>query len=138
MSFYFPPWTNNVEPNQGNVRQWLDNLYSKFQPIEQSRWNQSNIDTLFYAGAQTFVNRFFNYSPTTSSNNYYFNICQQPINMVTGYQRQHRKTFSYVPTDGTDNQTTDQYTKLITHIANANGIHEQFSRACEQAAVTGM
>lgn len=57
MSFYYPPWNNALEPNQGNIRQWLDNLYSKFQPIEQSRWNQSNIDTLFYAGSQTFVNR---------------------------------------------------------------------------------
>lgn len=138
MSFYYPPWQNDIEPNQGNVRQWLDNLYSKFQPIEQSRWNQSNIDTLFYAGAQNFVNRYFNFSPTTSYNNYYFNLIQQPVNMITGYQRQHRKNFSYVPTEGSDDQTCDQYTKLITHIANANGIHEQFSRACEQSAVTGM
>lgn len=36
MSFYYPPWNNALEPNQGNVRQWLDNLYSKFQPIEQA------------------------------------------------------------------------------------------------------
>ena len=36
MSFYYPPWNNALEPNQGNVRTWLDNLYSKFQPIEQA------------------------------------------------------------------------------------------------------
>ena len=59
MSFYSPAWNNNLEPSQNNIRQFLDNLYTKFQPIEQSRWNQSNIDTLFYAGAQTFVNRHF-------------------------------------------------------------------------------
>jgi hypothetical protein len=58
--------------------------------------------------------------------------------MVTGYQRQHRKNFSYVPTEGSDPQATDQYTKLITHVANKNGIHEQFSRGCEQACITGM
>lgn len=138
MSFYYPPWNNASEPNQGNVRQWLDNLYSKFQPIEQSRWNQSNIDTLFYAGSQTFVNRYFNFSPTSSYNQYYFNIVQQPVNMITGYQRQHRKSVTYIPTEGADPQTTDQYTKLITHIANAEGIHEQFSRACELSAITGL
>src|SRR5665213_4503378 len=93
MSFCMPPWNNNIEPSQGNVRQWLDNLYSKFQPIEQSRWNQSNIDTLFYAGSQTFVNRYFNFSPTTSYQQYYFNLVQQPVNMITGYERQHRKGF---------------------------------------------
>ena len=58
--------------------------------------------------------------------------------MLTGYQRQHRKNFSYVPSEGSDAQTTDQYTKLITHVANTNHIHEQFSRACEQSAITGM
>lgn len=138
MTFYLPPWNNSLEPNQGNVRQYLDNLYSKFQPIEQSRWNQSNIDTLFYAGAQTFVNRYFNFAPTTSYQQYYFNMIQQPVNMITGYQRQHRKSINYVPTEGSDPDTTDQYTRLITHICNANGIHEQYSKACELAAVSGM
>lgn len=138
MSFYYPPWNNALEPNQGNVRQWLDNLYSKFQPIEQSRWNQSNIDTLFYAGSQTFVNRYFNFSPTTSYQQYYFNLIQQPVNMVTGYERQHRKNFSYVPTEGADPQTTDQYTRLITHVANVGAIHEQKSKAKELATISGM
>jgi hypothetical protein len=138
MAFYYPPWNNALEPSQGNVRQWLDNLYSKFQPIEQSRWNQSNIDTLFYAGSQTFVNRYFNFSPTTSYQQYYFNLCQQPINAVTGYERQHRKQWMYQASEGSDPQTADQYTKLISHVANAGALHEQKSKAKELAAVSGM
>lgn len=58
--------------------------------------------------------------------------------MVTGYQRQHRKSINYIPTEGADPQTTDQYTRLITHVSNANGINEQFSKACELATVSGM
>lgn len=137
MSFYYPTWNNALEPNQGNIRQWLANLY-KFQPIEQSRWNQSNIDTLFYAGSQTFVNRYFNFSPSTSYQQYYFNLVQQPVNMITGYQRQHRKSIIYQNIDGSDAQTTDQYTKLITSVANRGAIHQQFSKSCELAAVSGM
>lgn len=138
ISFYYPPWNNALEPNQGNVRQWLDNLYSKFQPIEQARWNQSNIDTLFYAGSQTFINRYFNFTPSFSYQNFYFNLIQQPVNMVTGYQRQHRKSINYIPSEGADPQTTDQYTRIITHVCNTEGINEQFSKACELAAVSGM
>jgi len=138
MSFYYPPWNNSLEPNQGNVRQWLDNLYSKFQPLEQSRWNQSNIDTLFYAGSQAYVNRYFNFSPSSSYQQYYFNIIQQPINMVTGYERQHRKSFMYQASEGADNQTTDQYTKLITNVSNMGAIHEQKSKAKELSAISGM
>jgi hypothetical protein len=138
VSFYYPPFNGAIEPNQGNVKQWLDNLYSKFQPIEQSRWNQSNIDTLFYAGAQTFVNRNFNTASTANSEQWYFNICQQPINMITGFERQHRKNFSYVPTEGADPKTTDQYTRLITTTSNQGSIHEQKSKAKELAAISGM
>lgn len=58
--------------------------------------------------------------------------------MVTGYQRQHRKSLNYIPTEGADPTTTDQYTRLMTHVCNAEGIHEQFSKACEQACITGM
>lgn len=138
MAFYYPPWNNALEPSQGNVRQWLDNLYSKFQPIEQSRWNQSNIDTLFYAGSQTFVNRYFNFAPTTSYQQYYFNLCQQPINMITGLERQHRKQWMYQATEGADPQTCDQYTKMIIHAANMGALHEQKSKAKELAAISGM
>lgn len=138
ITFYYPPWQNSAEPSQGNVKQWLDNLYTKFQPIEQSRWNQSNIDTLFYAGSQSYVNRYFNFSPTTSYQQYYFNLIQQPVNMLTGYERQHRKTFSYVPTEGGDADTTDQYTRLMTHISNQGNLHELRSKAKELSAVSGM
>jgi hypothetical protein len=138
LSFYYPPWNNNLEPNQGNVRAWLDNLYSKFQPIEQARWNQSNIDTLFYAGEQNFINRYFNFTPSFSHQNFYFNLLQQPINMVTGYQRQHRKSINYIASEGGDSQTTDQYTRIIDHAANVGGINEQFSKACELAAISGL
>lgn len=58
--------------------------------------------------------------------------------MITGYERQHRKQFAYVPCEGADPQTTDQYTKLITHVANAGCIHEQKSKGKELAAVAGM
>lgn len=58
--------------------------------------------------------------------------------MITGYQRQHRKGVTYVPIEGADPTTTDQYTRLMTHVANTEGIHEQFSKACELAAVSGM
>lgn len=58
--------------------------------------------------------------------------------MATGYERQHRKGFVYVPTEGADPSTTDQYTRLITHVANAGAIHEQKSKAKELSCVAGM
>ncbi len=120
------------------MRQWLDNLYSKFQPIEQSRWNQANIDTLFYAGNQSFINRNFSFNAGVSPQEYYFNLVQQPVNMVTGFQRQHRKSIVYQAADGADPQTTDEYTRMMMNVCQKEGIHESFSKSCELAAVAGM
>lgn len=107
-------------------------------PLEQTRWNQANIDTLFYAGNQSYINRNFTFNPGISAQQYYFNLCQQPVNMVTGYQRQHRKSIMYQATDGADPQTTDQYTRLIMNVCQKEGIHEQYSKSCELAAIAGM
>lgn len=138
MTFYPPAWENAIKPNQGNIRQWLDNLYSKFQPIEQSRWNQANIDSLFYAGAQTFINRYFGFAPTSQYTNFYFNLLQQPVNLITGLQRQNRKSIQYIPSESADAKTVDQYNKVINFTCNKEGIHEVFSKACEQACIQGM
>lgn len=58
--------------------------------------------------------------------------------MVTGYQRQHRREIKYIPHENSDPKTTDQYTRLIGNVCNQGSIHEQFSRACEQACITGL
>lgn len=57
--------------------------------------------------------------------------------MITGFQRQHRKSINYIPSEGADPQTTDQYTRLIMHTANVEGINEAYSKACELATVSG-
>ncbi len=58
--------------------------------------------------------------------------------MVTGYQRQHRKSIVYQAADGADPHTTDQYTRLIKNVCQKEGINEQYSKSCELAAVAGM
>lgn len=58
--------------------------------------------------------------------------------MVCGYQKQHRKSITYIPAEGGGSQTTDQYTKCVMHANNCRGILEKFSRACEESAISGM
>ena len=138
MSFYYPYGAGILEPTQGNVRQWLDSLWTKFNPIEQSRWNEANLDSLFYAGNYTAANNMYRSMNSQTFSNYYFNIIKQPCDFITGYQRQHRKGFLYIPTEGSDPQTTDQYTRLITHVANDSSIHEQYSKGTELSMHSGM
>lgn len=138
MPMYFPPWDTDTEPSESNIKIWMDNLYGKFEPLEQARWNQSNIDCLFYAGEQRFINSYFNFHPQNNFQNFHFNFLQQPINMVTGYQRQHRKSVSYIPVEGSKQDYADDLTKLVTYANNYNGILDKYSVACEQSAIAGM
>jgi hypothetical protein len=138
MPMYFPPWDTDTEPNSSNIKTWLDNLYGKFEPLEQARWNQSNIDTLFYAGEQRFINSYFNFNPSYNAQTFHFNILQQPINMVTGYQRQHRKSINYTPVEGSHQQSADDLTTIMMYANNYRGILEKFSRGCENSAVAGL
>ena len=84
------------------------------------------------------MNRYFNFAPTSSYQQFYFNLIQQPVNLITGYQRQHRKDPIYLPSEGADPKTTDQYTRIIKHVTHTEGINEQFSKACELSAISGM
>lgn len=138
MPMYFPPWDTDEEPNESNIKMWLDNLYGKFEPVEQARWQQANIDTLFYAGEQRFINSYFNFYPQFNYQQFHFNFIQQPINMVTGYQRQHRKSVNYLPIEGSDQQDADDLTKLVTYANSYRGILEKVSKAYELSAVSGL
>jgi hypothetical protein len=138
MSLYYPPFDSTVEPNQQNIRSWMENMYMRMSPYENARWNEANIDSLFYAGCQQYVNRYFGYNGQSQTAQLYFNLAQTPINMLSGYERQNRKGFMYQATEGGDDQTTDQYTKLITHEANVGGIHEAKSRAKELSMISGL
>lgn len=138
MPAYFPPFDTDTEPNESNIKIFMDNLYGKFEPLEQARWNQSNTDTLFYAGEQRFINSYFNFNPNYNSQNYFFNFLQQPINMVTGYQRQHRKSINYIPLDGPFQEEADDLTKLETYANTYRNRLEKFSQGCEQSCIAGM
>ena len=138
MPMYFPPWDTDVEPSESNIKMWMDNLYGKYEPLEQARWNQANIDTLFYAGEQRFINSYFNFYPNYNYQTFHFNLIQQPINMVTGYQRQHRKSINYIPIEGSHQQNADDLTKLVTYANSYRGILEKYSKACELSAISGL
>lgn len=138
MPMYFPPWDSDNEPNESNIKIWMDNIYGKFEPMEQARWNQANIDTLFVAGEQRFINSYFNFFPNYNSQSFFFNFIQQPINMVTGYQRQHRKSIGYVPIEGNRQEFADDLTNVVTYANTYRNILEKFSTACEQAATSGL
>lgn len=138
MSSTLYPWTEPNKITDENIVPFLREIRMLYNPIEQARWNQSNIDSLFYAGEQKFINQYYSFTPSNSYFNFYFNLIQQPINMVTGYQRQHRKSITFVPVEGTSQEYADDQTKLEMYANSKKRRLEKFSTGCEYSAIQGM
>ncbi len=138
MSFASPMPPILSDLKSGNVVQWMRNTRTLYNPLEQARWNQSNIDALFYAGEQRFINSYFQFYPSNNFQSFQFPLIQQPINMVTGYQRQHRKSINYVPIEGSKQEFSDDLTTLEVYNNSLRRRLEKFSKACEYAAISGM
>lgn len=126
------------EPNANNIVNILQNIYTRFQSVEEVRWNESNIDVRFWAGDQDFIYQYFTFAPNYNFKNFYFNIIRQPVCMITGYQRQHRKSISVTPVEMASQHTADQFNKLLAFSHSKRHILEKFSDAVEQSITSGL
>lgn len=126
------------EPNANNIVNILQNIYVRFQSVEEVRWNESNIDTRFWAGDQDYIYQYFTFAPNYNFKNFYFNIIRQPVCMITGYQRQHRKSISVTPVEMASQHTADQFNKLLSFSHSKRHILEKFSDAIEQSVTSGL
>lgn len=126
------------EPNANNIVNILQNIYTRFQSVEEVRWNESNVDVRFWAGDQDYIYQYFSFAPNYNFKKFYLNIIRQPICMITGYQRQHRKGLSVVPVEDSSQHTADQFNKLLNFSHTKKHILEKYSDAIEQSITSGM
>ncbi len=116
----------------------MDYTYSKNITINQSFWSEADVDVRFKAGDQTLWNDIYGNLPAFRRRQFNFNRIRRIINMITGYQRQHRKSTVCTPIESSDQLTSDQFTKLLFHSNNRNNILDTVSTAFEGAITTGM
>ena len=90
------------------------------------------------AGDQTLWNDIYGNLPAFRKRQFNFNRIRRVVNMISGYQRQHRKSTIVTPIESSDNQTSDQFTKLLFHANTRGHILETISEAFEGALTTGM
>lgn len=96
------------------------------------------MDSRFAAGDQTLWNDIYGNLPAFRKRQFNFNRIRRIVNMISGYQRQHRKSTSVTPVESSDDKTADQFSKLMYHVANSANVHENISESFEGAVKTGM
>lgn len=106
--------------------------------INQSFWEEGNTDTRFEAGDQTLWSDLYSNMPANRRRQFNFNRIKRVVNMISGHQRRTRKSTIVVPVENGDAQTADQFTKVLSWIAQQEGELETISEAFHGALVTGL
>jgi len=135
----FPQLSDNYYvDNDHNVLKLMDYTYSKNIQINQSFWSEADTDARFTAGDQTLWNDIYGNLPAFRRRQFNFNRIMRIKNMISGYQRQHRKSTIVTAVEGGSEQTASQFSKLMFNINNRARVLETISDAFEGAVVTGM
>jgi hypothetical protein len=121
-----------------DIKKYAEYCYEKNIVINQSYWSEADIDLRFICGDQTIMSEVFGNLPLFRKRQFSFNRIKRIINMITGYQRQHRKSTAVTPLHTQNQATADQFTKLIYHVNTHGNILETISEAFEGAVGVGM
>lgn len=124
--------------NDHNILKLMDYTYAKYITINQSFWSEADLDCRFKAGDQTLWNDIYGNLPAFRRRQFNFNRIRRIVNMISGYQRQHRKSTVVTPIEASDQATSDQFSKLLFHTNQRAHILETISEAFEGALTTGM
>jgi len=121
-----------------DILKLMDYTYSKYITVNQSFWSEAELDVRFRAGDQSLWNDIYGNIPAFRRRQFNFNRIRRVTNMITGYQRQHRKSTICTPIENSDQQTADQFSKILTWHDHKCNVLETISDAFDGAVVTGM
>ncbi len=121
------------------IKNKINNDYNTNTSVWQVYWTEATIDTRLEAGDTSLMAD----TNTTMANNnqgsYYFNRVRPLLSMVSGQQRRNRKSSIVVPLENGDQETADQWSKILLHLYKRENIYETISEAFYQGAcITGM
>jgi len=116
----------------------MEAFYASSITINQSFWSEADTDTRFEVGDQTLWSDLYGNLPANRRRQFNFNRIRRVINMISGHQRRTRKSTICTPVENGDQQTADQFTKILLWINNQEQVLETISESFQGALVTGM
>jgi len=126
-----------TEEDKG-IKERMETTYAQSITINQSFWSEADIDSRFKAGDQTLWNDIYGNLPAFRRKVFNFNRIRRVCNMITGYQRRNRKSSIVVPIENSDEETANQFSKVMLWAMNKDNTLETISQAFDGAVTTGM
>lgn len=126
------------EENDNSLLARMSTFYKDSITINQSFWEEADIDTRFEAGDQTLWTDMYGLIPHNRRRQFNFNRIRRVVNMISGWQRRNRKSTVVTPVENGDSETSDQFTKIMMWVNQQEGVLETVSESFQGALVTGM
>lgn len=125
------------ESNRG-ILSLMQAYYAQSITINQNFWVEASLDARFEAGDQALFSDLYNNMPTSRRRAFNFNRIRRVVSMIHGHQSRNRKSINIIPIENADQQTADQFTKIISWCEQQEGIYETISEAFRGALITGL
>jgi hypothetical protein len=106
--------------------------------VSQMRWRQGSLGSNFYAGSPDGKNNSTDGLGFSQQRQFSFNLISAKCDMITGYQRQHRKNGIVQARLPDGEKLAEQLNKCLEYVNALNNIPNCFSRLCEQGMLTGL
>jgi len=121
------------------IKKKIDAAYNANQSIWQVFWTEATLDTRLEAGDTSLMAEINTNLTRNGSGSYYFNRVRPLLSMVSGRQIDNRKSTIVVPLENGDQETADQWSKILLHIYKKEHVYQKISQAFHQGAcISGM
>lgn len=122
----------------GHILEYMERFYADSVVLQQPFWSEASIDTRFEAGDQEVWNGIYGSLNVNRRRQFNFNRIRRIVNMVSGHQRNNRKSTVVIPVEDASQKTADQFTKAIMQQHRQDNTLQTISDAFHGACVTGM
>ena len=120
------------------IKKKMEDFYLSSSAANMEYWNEASIDARFEAGDQDIYFQLHPEIPTAFRKQFNFNRIRRIVSMMSGFQRKSRRSLIISPVENGDQQTADQYSKIISHINRKQSVLETVSDAFSDSLITGM
>lgn len=128
-----------LEQDYSPIKKKMDADYNANISLWQTFWTEATLNSRLEAGDSSMMAELNTALPNNGRPQWYINYVRPLCNMVSGYQRRNRKSSIVVPLENGDQETADQWTKIVLHVFKKAGAYESISDAFSQGAcISGM
>ena len=125
----------SLEQNFSAIEQKMKGDYAAHRSEWMNWWNAASIDTRLEAGDASLTSELNAVLPNNFTAQWYFNMVRPRLGLISGHQRRNRKASIIVPTENGDQETADQWTKIIMQIYKKENVYSTISDAFHQGAL---